>query len=264
VSITTSLRRVVLFIIGVAFGLFLLTGAASAEPQKDNPKNTSPQPASKADYSGNGANKHGDFDSTRDGSPSGNGNGGGEAKGKPCAGCVGKADNKNPKAQKPRDADRNAGYECDRNHGIGRSNPAHTGCKSGSTGSTGGTGGTNGGNTGGTGGTNTGTNNQVGQTTSDKPADSPTLVAGVQHERAATPAVSAGSAVLSSGAARGGAATTLVAGALNGRAMAMGTGVHALPLTGAGAGVMTLALVAIALLGIGFMLVRRSRVAVAG
>lgn len=88
-----------------------------------------PQPPSNADFSGNGANQHGSYDSTRDGSPSGNGNGGGNAVGKPCAGCVGKADNKNPPGQFPDGSDPNAGYECDRNHGIGRTNPAHTGCQ---------------------------------------------------------------------------------------------------------------------------------------
>lgn len=143
---TTSLRRVVTFIMGVAVGLFLLSGVASAAPNEKasdtssagneahtsaNPENTEPQPASNADYSGNGANTHGSYDSTRDGSPSGNGNGKGEAQGKPCAGCVGKADNKNPKGQYPNGTDHNAGYECDRNHGIGRSNPAHTGCTAG-------------------------------------------------------------------------------------------------------------------------------------
>jgi hypothetical protein len=145
---TTSLRRVVIFTIGVAVGSILLTGAASAETTtahgnakgagneahtSANPDNTQPQPASKADYSGHGANQHGSYDSTRDGSPSGNGNGKGEAKGKPCAGCVGKADNKNPKGQAPDGSDHNAGYECDRNHGVGRTNPAHTGCTTGST-----------------------------------------------------------------------------------------------------------------------------------
>jgi len=59
-----------------------------------------------------------------------NGNGGGKAVGKPCAGCVGKADNKNPKGQMPNGSDHNAGYECDTNHGVGRTNPAHTGCQS--------------------------------------------------------------------------------------------------------------------------------------
>jgi LPXTG-motif cell wall-anchored protein len=43
---------------------------------------------------------------------------------------VGKADNKNPKGQMPGPSDKNAGYECDRNNGIGKTNPAHTGCKS--------------------------------------------------------------------------------------------------------------------------------------
>ena len=92
-----------------------------------------PQPVSNADQNGGGANGQcpgGPYCSTRDGSPSGNGNGNGKATGKPCAGCVGKADNKNPKGQMPNGSDHNAGYECDRNHGIGRTNPAHTGCTS--------------------------------------------------------------------------------------------------------------------------------------
>lgn len=88
----------------------------------------SPQPPSNADFSGNGANKHGPYDSTRDGSPSKNGNGDGKAAGKPCAGCVGKADNKNPPGQMPDGSDPNSGYECDTNKGVGKSNPAHTGC----------------------------------------------------------------------------------------------------------------------------------------
>ena len=91
-----------------------------------------PQPLSNADQNNGGANGQcpdGPYCSTRDGSPSGNGNGNGKAVGKPCAGCVGKADNKNPPGQKPNGSDANAGYECDRNHGIGRTNPAHTGCE---------------------------------------------------------------------------------------------------------------------------------------
>lgn len=136
---TTSLRRVVIFLSGVALGLSLLTGVASATPSHDpgpgqsahsgsNLDNQSPQPASNADYTGNGANQHGAYDSTRDGSPSENGNGNGNATGKPCAGCVGKADNKNPKGQAPDGSDRNNGYECDGNQGVGKTNPAHTGC----------------------------------------------------------------------------------------------------------------------------------------
>jgi hypothetical protein len=77
---------------------------------------------------GHGANRSGPYNNTCNGAPSGNGNGNGKATGKPCAGCVGNADDKNPKGQYPNGSDHNAGYECDRNHGIGRTNPAHTGC----------------------------------------------------------------------------------------------------------------------------------------
>lgn len=80
------------------------------------------------DGKGNGANESGAYDSTCDGSPSGNGNGGGNAGGKPCAGCVGNADDKNPPGQAPDGSDDNKGYECDENSGVGRTNPAHTGC----------------------------------------------------------------------------------------------------------------------------------------
>ena len=100
------------------------TSGTSGDPTK-------PQPTSRADQHSGGANGQcpgGGYCSTRDGSASANGNGGGNATGKPCAGCVGKADNKNPAGQAPNGSDANAGYECDRNHGIGRSNPAHTGC----------------------------------------------------------------------------------------------------------------------------------------
>jgi hypothetical protein len=108
-----------------AHAAFTSGSVGGGQPSGDT---TSPQPPSKADFSGHGANLHGPYDSTRDGSPSGNGNGNGNAVGKPCAGCVGKADNKNPHGQMPNGSDPNAGYECDRNHGIGRTNPAHTGC----------------------------------------------------------------------------------------------------------------------------------------
>lgn len=46
---------------------------------------------------------------------------------KPCNGCVGRADDKAPAGQAP--GDKNAGYECDRNRGVGRGNPAHSGCE---------------------------------------------------------------------------------------------------------------------------------------
>jgi hypothetical protein len=48
--------------------------------------------------------------------------------GKPCNGCVGNADDKTPPGQLLDGSDGNAGYECDSNKGIGRGNPAHTGC----------------------------------------------------------------------------------------------------------------------------------------
>jgi LPXTG-motif cell wall-anchored protein len=91
-----------------------------------------PQPLSGADQNTGGANGKcpgGPYCSTRDGSPSQNGRGDGKATGKPCAGCVGKADNKNPAGQYPNGTDANAGYECDRNSGVGQTNPAHTGCR---------------------------------------------------------------------------------------------------------------------------------------
>lgn len=58
----------------------------------------------------------------------GNGSENGKAKGQPCAGCVGNADNKNPPGQAPDGSDSNNGYECDGNQGVGKENPAHTGC----------------------------------------------------------------------------------------------------------------------------------------
>ena len=87
---------------------------------------------------GNGANGGTMYDHTCQ--PEGkapNGNGGGEAKGKPCTGCVGNADDKNPPGQSkvgPGGADHNKGYECEnprwqnKNNGVGKGNPAHSGC----------------------------------------------------------------------------------------------------------------------------------------
>lgn len=79
---------------------------------------------------GHGANQGEPYDNTCPNGESGNGNGNGESTGKPCAGCVGEADDKNPKGQLPGPQDHNNGYECDGNHGIARTNPAHTGCRS--------------------------------------------------------------------------------------------------------------------------------------
>ncbi len=94
---------------------------------------------------GNGANNSGGYQSTCDPADfGGNGQefGPGLHTGKPCAGCVGNADDKNPPGQYPDGSDHNSGYECDGrdrpatnqqgngNHGIGDENPAHTGCAS--------------------------------------------------------------------------------------------------------------------------------------
>lgn len=108
------------------------SAATHSSSTKDGTQNQ-PQPYSGADSNGNGANpgatsSPNPYKSTRDGSASLNGSGTGQSTGKPCAGCVGKADNKNPPGQQANGSDANAGYECDTNHGIGRSNPAHTGC----------------------------------------------------------------------------------------------------------------------------------------
>lgn len=58
------------------------------------------------------------------GAPSGNGN----ATNQPAAGTKGKADFKNPPGQAPDGSDKNKGYECDTNQGVGKTNPAHSGC----------------------------------------------------------------------------------------------------------------------------------------
>jgi hypothetical protein len=80
---------------------------------------------------GSGANQDcGAYCPSGVGLPSGNGNGDGNATGKPCAGCVGNADGKNPPGQTVDGSDHNNGYECDGNNGIGKTNPAHSGCQS--------------------------------------------------------------------------------------------------------------------------------------
>lgn len=110
-------------------------GGGKASSHQDTPDNE--QPVSNADRNQGGANgdcydgrdaDEGPYCGTKRDKQSANGNGGGEAKGRPCAGCVGKADNKNPPGQMPGPQDRNNGYECDGNNGIAKGNPAHTGC----------------------------------------------------------------------------------------------------------------------------------------
>jgi hypothetical protein len=78
---------------------------------------------------GGGANQSpGPYDPSGCGLPSGNGKSTDNNSSKPCAGCVGNADAKNPPGQYPNGSDPNAGYECDRNQGVGQTNPAHSGC----------------------------------------------------------------------------------------------------------------------------------------
>ena len=83
--------------------------------------------------SSQGANQSGPYNPSGVGSPSGNGKSTDNNGNRPCAGCVGKADAKNPPGQLPGGQDSNRGYECDDNQGVGKTNPAHSGCSSGST-----------------------------------------------------------------------------------------------------------------------------------
>jgi hypothetical protein len=161
-----TLTRAITFTTGVALGLNLLTGAAFAAPATpDVPANTatgvvtadpSPHTSGPSDQvlecspmhhsdTDHGANNDDGYQNTCDEADfGGNGqeSGPGLQTGKPCAGCVGNADDKNPPGQYPDGSDHNSGYECDGrdrpadnqqgngNHGIGDENPAHTGCDS--------------------------------------------------------------------------------------------------------------------------------------
>jgi hypothetical protein len=119
--------------VGVALPLgtvFAGAGAASGAPSSGTPNVcTSTHHSS----TGRGANTAQGlyFNSCSPEHASMNGNGMGLAVGKPDAGTVGNADDKNPPGQSdvmPGGADGNNGYECDRNSGIANENPAHTGC----------------------------------------------------------------------------------------------------------------------------------------
>lgn len=110
--------------------------ATSAEVKNNDDRHTpmGEQPVSGADQNTGGANGQcsdtepdaGYFCGTVRDKPSGNGQGGGQAVGKPWQAHVGKADNKNPPGQSENDS--NNGYECDGNQGIAKGNPAHTSC----------------------------------------------------------------------------------------------------------------------------------------
>ena len=107
------------FIIFVALMALFFGPAASAKPGQGKPTHGCDQAQE---------NDGDPYDSTCDGSPSQNGNGNGNGN-QPCAGCVGAADNKNPPGQAPDGSDNNNGYECDANNGVGKGNPAHSGCE---------------------------------------------------------------------------------------------------------------------------------------
>lgn len=109
------------FVFGSFVALLLVASTAVAAPKGNSGPPT--HGCAQADE-----NDGDPYDSTCDGSASQNGKGDGKATGKPCAGCVGAADNKNPKGQMPNGTDSNNGYECDGNQGVGKTNPAHTGC----------------------------------------------------------------------------------------------------------------------------------------
>ena len=95
--------------------------------------------AGTAHAAGGANNGCGPYCPTNVGAPTGNGYGNANAhanpNGLPGAGSVGKADAKFPPGQAPDGSDNNKGYECDDNGGVGKTNPAHTGCDTGSGGS---------------------------------------------------------------------------------------------------------------------------------
>jgi hypothetical protein len=118
-----KLRKGVLAVVvgaGLTLGLASPAFASSGTPNLCTDSHNS--------NTGNGANTSGQYDSNCVPVPSLNGNEKGNAVGKPDAGTVGNADDKNPPGQFPNGTDANNGYECDGNHGIARTNPAHTYC----------------------------------------------------------------------------------------------------------------------------------------
>ena len=141
----STLKRVVIFGASVLLGLWTFAGVAAAAPAptaggRNEPSDPHAETSAHVtecspthhSNTGHGANTDGDdnpyHNTCEHEHAPGNGKGDGTAAGKPCAGCVGNADDKNPPGQAPGGSDGNAGYECDRNQGVGKENPAHTGC----------------------------------------------------------------------------------------------------------------------------------------
>ncbi|MSR89741.1 hypothetical protein EXS53_02320 [Patescibacteria group bacterium] len=129
--------RKILYGVLVSFfvGVLIHTSVAVAAPP-DHAKGKAVGLYKSAENDGSGANTTGPYDPNGVGEPSGNGNGDGNATSKPCAGCVGNADSKNPPGQLPGPDDANNGYECDANSGIARGNPAHSFCSTSTTSTT--------------------------------------------------------------------------------------------------------------------------------
>ena len=116
--------------IGLIGGAILfLVGPAHAVSDGSSGTKTECTPTHGSD-TGNGANTSpGPYTNTCEPEHEpGNGSETGNATGQPCAGCVGNADDKQPPGQFPDGSDHNNGYECDGNQGVGKENPAHTGC----------------------------------------------------------------------------------------------------------------------------------------
>jgi hypothetical protein len=131
---TTRLGKVLSFFGVLVLVLGLLQSGAGATGKAIGKANapgwSKKAPETTVAASNNSANTDcGSYCSTSDGTPSGNGNGDGNATGKPCGGCVGNADDKNPPGQAHDGSDHNNGYECDGNSGVGKTNPAHSGCQ---------------------------------------------------------------------------------------------------------------------------------------
>src|SRR5947207_1162858 len=125
----SAYSTVMVALIAVMVGLAIpgaLAGNADPSNKHDPSPAASPSPGGhESTQAGHGCNQNGQghggsYDSTCDHSSSENGNGSGG--GKPCAGCVGNADNKDPKGHQPGGSDSNNGYECDGNNGISKGN----------------------------------------------------------------------------------------------------------------------------------------------
>src|SRR5215204_7753041 len=115
-----------LLVSGLATSLVLVLAAPAAGAPGGN---------GKANGQGQGANQpnphiYSGTGNPTQGLPSGNGASQNNNGNRPAAGTVGKADDKFPPGQAgaPAGSDRNNGYECDGNQGIGQMSPAHSGC----------------------------------------------------------------------------------------------------------------------------------------